>query len=45
MGAIDPRRFEKTLQQIGLAYTFKSKLALGDVFDEAFLPQADPTNN
>lgn len=45
IGAIDAARFEKTLEQIGLAYSFKNKPKLGDIFEEGFVPEADRTGN
>jgi len=38
VGAIEPERFEKTLEQIGLAYSFKSRPKFVDIVDESFLP-------
>jgi NitT/TauT family transport system substrate-binding protein len=37
-GSIDGARFERGIDQIGLAYPFKVKPKPGDVFDPAFLP-------
>lgn len=38
LGAVDPVRFDTAVEQIGLAYTFKAKPKLADIFDPAFLP-------
>lgn len=46
LGAIDAERFEKSLEQIGLAYSFKNRPKLGDIFDESFSPpEPARTNN
>ncbi|MGE0521866.1 MAG: ABC transporter substrate-binding protein [Variibacter sp.] len=45
LGAIDAARFDKTLEQIGLAYSFKNKPALGDIFEEGFVPESARTGN
>jgi NitT/TauT family transport system substrate-binding protein len=39
-GAIDPVRLEQSIDQIGLAYTYKNKPKAGDIFDSSFLPPA-----
>jgi NitT/TauT family transport system substrate-binding protein len=39
-GGIDLVRFEKAIDQIGLAYTFKARPKAADVFDASFLPEA-----
>jgi NitT/TauT family transport system substrate-binding protein len=39
-GMVDPARFEKAIEQIGLTYTYKAKPKPGDVFDPSFLPAA-----
>ncbi len=39
-GAIDPARFERAIDQIGLTYNFKAKPKAGDIFDASFLPSA-----
>ncbi|HXW25710.1 MAG TPA: ABC transporter substrate-binding protein [Xanthobacteraceae bacterium] len=39
-GGIDLPRFEKAIDQIGLAYSFKAKPKPADVFDASFLPSA-----
>jgi NitT/TauT family transport system substrate-binding protein len=38
LGDIDPTRFEKAVEQIGLTYPFKTKPKAADVFDGSFLP-------
>lgn len=38
LGEIDGTRFEKAIEQIGLAYAFKSKPKRIDIFDDSFLP-------
>ncbi|HEX8166194.1 MAG TPA: ABC transporter substrate-binding protein [Beijerinckiaceae bacterium] len=38
VGGIDRARFEKALDQIGLAYPYKAKPKPEDVFDDRFLP-------
>jgi NitT/TauT family transport system substrate-binding protein len=38
LGAIDAARFERTIEQIAFTYAFKTKLKLGDIFDDTFLP-------
>lgn len=40
-GGIDRERFAKSLDQIGLTFTFKTKPKVEDVFAEEFLPPAD----
>ena len=37
-GGIDKARFAKSIDQIGLTFTFKAKPKVEDVFTEAFLP-------
>jgi NitT/TauT family transport system substrate-binding protein len=37
-GGIDRGRFERALDQIGLAFPYKSKPKSEDVFDDQFLP-------
>jgi NitT/TauT family transport system substrate-binding protein len=37
-GGVDVRRFEQAIDQIGLAYKFKAKPSVADVFDPSFLP-------
>lgn len=37
-GGIDKARFAKSIEQIGLTFTFKSKPKVEDIFTEAFLP-------
>jgi NitT/TauT family transport system substrate-binding protein len=37
-GGIDPARFARAIDQIGLAFTFKSKPKPQDIFTEVFLP-------
>jgi NitT/TauT family transport system substrate-binding protein len=39
-GGIDEARFERGIDQLGIAYSFKAKPKLGDVFDPSFLPSA-----
>jgi NitT/TauT family transport system substrate-binding protein len=39
-GGIDEARFERGIDQLGLAYSFKAKPKPGDVFDPSFLPSA-----
>jgi NitT/TauT family transport system substrate-binding protein len=39
-GGIDKARFAKSIDQIGLTFTFKAKPKVEDVFTEAFLPPA-----
>jgi NitT/TauT family transport system substrate-binding protein len=39
-GGIDDARFERAIDQLGLAYSFKAKPKSGDVFDPSFLPAA-----
>jgi len=39
-GSVDPGRFEKAIDQIGLTYAFKAKPKPADVFDPSFLPSA-----
>jgi len=40
-GGVDIRRFEQAIDQIGLAYKFKAKPSVADIFDSSFLPPAD----
>jgi len=37
-GAVAPARFEESIEQLALTYTFKTKPKLEDVFDASFLP-------
>jgi NitT/TauT family transport system substrate-binding protein len=37
-GAVDPVRLEETINQIGLAYSFKAKPKADSIFDPSFLP-------
>ena len=37
-GSIDDARFERAIDQLGLAYPFKAKPKSGEVFDPSFLP-------
>ena len=39
-GTVDPARFDKAIDQIGLTYTYKAKPKSGDIFDTSFLPDA-----
>ena len=39
-GAVDMARLEKSIDQIALTYTFKSKPKAADIFDTSFLPSA-----
>jgi NitT/TauT family transport system substrate-binding protein len=39
-GGVDVRRFEQAIDQISLAYKFKAKPSVADVFDPSFLPSA-----
>jgi NitT/TauT family transport system substrate-binding protein len=39
-GGIDKARFAKSIDQIGLTFSFKAKPRVEDVFTEAFLPPA-----
>ena len=39
-GGVDIGRFEQAIDQIGLAYKFKAKPSVADVFDSSFLPPA-----
>ena len=39
-GGIDDARFERAIDQLGLAYSFKAKPKSGEVFDPSFLPAA-----
>lgn len=39
-GGIDEARFERAIDQLGLAYSFKAKPKSGEVFDPSFLPSA-----
>ena len=39
-GSIDSARFERAIDQLGLAYSFKTRPKSGDVFDPSFLPEA-----
>jgi NitT/TauT family transport system substrate-binding protein len=40
VGGIDRARFERALDQIGLAFPYRQKPKVDDVFDERFLPPA-----
>ncbi len=40
VGGIDPARFEKALGQIGLAFPYRQKPKVEDIFDASFLPPA-----
>jgi NitT/TauT family transport system substrate-binding protein len=39
-GGVDIERFEQAIDQIGLAYKFKAKPSVADIFDLSFLPPA-----
>jgi len=39
-GGVDMTRLEKSIEQIGIAYTFQSKPKAADIFDSAYLPPA-----
>src|SRR5262245_32343242 len=39
-GGIEFERFEQAIDQIGLAYKFKAKPSVADIFDSSFLPPA-----
>jgi NitT/TauT family transport system substrate-binding protein len=39
-GGVDTERFERGIDQIGLAYKFKAKPSVADIFDLSFLPPA-----
>jgi NitT/TauT family transport system substrate-binding protein len=39
-GAVDFKRLEDSIEQIGLTYTFKARPKAEDVFDAEFLPPA-----
>ncbi|HML12751.1 MAG TPA: ABC transporter substrate-binding protein [Xanthobacteraceae bacterium] len=39
-GGVDGARFERAIDQLGIAYSFKGKPKPGDVFDPSFLPSA-----
>jgi len=39
-GGVEPMRFENAIDQLGLAYNFKTKPKPADVFDASFLPTA-----
>ena len=41
VGGIDPARFEKALDQIGLTFTYKNKPKVEDIFDDRFLAPPD----
>jgi NitT/TauT family transport system substrate-binding protein len=41
LGAFDPARVDTAIAQIGLAYSFKTRPSIGDIFDPAFLPPDD----
>lgn len=38
LGAVDPDRLDKSIDQIALTYTFKAKPKGADIFDSSFLP-------
>lgn len=40
LGTIDPARFERAVEQLGISHAFKTKPKLEDVFDASFLPPA-----
>jgi NitT/TauT family transport system substrate-binding protein len=37
-GGVDKARLAKSIEQIGLSYTFKAPVKADDVFTDAFLP-------
>jgi len=39
-GGVDDARFERAIDQLGPAYSFKARPKAGDVFDPSFLPDA-----
>jgi NitT/TauT family transport system substrate-binding protein len=40
-GGIDKERFSRTLDQIGLAFKYKNRPAVDDIFTDAYLPAAE----
>jgi NitT/TauT family transport system substrate-binding protein len=40
-GGVDIGRFKQAIDQIGLAYKFKTIPSVADIFDSSFLPPAD----
>lgn len=38
LGAFDPARVDTAIGQIGMAYSFKNRPSIGDIFDPALLP-------
>jgi NitT/TauT family transport system substrate-binding protein len=40
VGGIDRARFERALDQIGLAFPYRQKPKVEDIFDDSFLPPA-----
>lgn len=38
LGNVDPERFAKAIDQLAMTYAFKTKPAMGDVFDPSYLP-------
>jgi NitT/TauT family transport system substrate-binding protein len=40
-GDVDPPRFDRSIDLIGLAYAFKNKAKAAEAFDRSFLPAAD----
>lgn len=41
LGGVDPERFAEALEQIGIAYSYKNKPTLTDIFDPGFLPPVE----
>jgi NitT/TauT family transport system substrate-binding protein len=41
VGGIDHARFERALDQIGLAFPYKARIKVEDIFDDRFLPPAE----
>ncbi len=39
-GGVDPARFDRSLDQIGLTFTYKAKPKSEDIFTDAYLPPA-----
>jgi NitT/TauT family transport system substrate-binding protein len=39
-GGVDPARFDRSLDQIGLTFTYKAKPKSSDIFTDAYLPPA-----
>ena len=41
LGGVDIKRLERSIEQIGLTFTFTNKPKTGDIFSDQYLPPRD----